>query len=61
VKFKTPGGKFFFRVVVEDVVMATSRKYTTELMVQKGINEIVKYGPEAEILDFSNNDFKFED
>jgi hypothetical protein len=30
-------------------------------MVQKGINEIVKYGSEAEILDFSNNDFKFED
>jgi hypothetical protein len=24
----------------------------TELMVQKGIDEIVKYGSEAEILDF---------
>jgi uncharacterized protein YegP (UPF0339 family) len=61
VKFKMTGGKFFFRVVVDDVVVATSRKYTTELMVQKGIDEIVKYGSEAEILDFSNNDFKFED
>jgi uncharacterized protein YegP (UPF0339 family) len=61
VKLNTTGGKFFFRVVVDDVVMAISRKYTTELMVQKGINEIVKYGSEAEILDFSNNDFKFED
>jgi uncharacterized protein YegP (UPF0339 family) len=61
VKFKTSKGNFFFRVVLEDVVVATSRKYTTELMVQKGINEIVKYGSKAEILDFSNNDFVFED
>lgn len=59
VKFKTTKGKFFFRVVVAGVVMATSRKYSTELMVQKGITEIVKYGAKAEILDFSNNDFVF--
>jgi hypothetical protein len=31
--------------------MATSRKYSTELMVQ-GIVEITKYGGRAEILDF---------
>jgi hypothetical protein len=36
VKFKTTKGKFF-RVVVENEVMATSRKYSTELMVQKGL------------------------
>jgi hypothetical protein len=39
--------------------MATSRKYSTELMVQ--IVEITKYGGRAEILDFSNNNFAFED
>lgn len=61
IKFKTTKGKFFFRVVVDGVVMATSRKYSTELMVQKGIAEIVKYGSKAEILDFSNNDFTFTD
>jgi hypothetical protein len=61
VKFKTSKGKFFFRVVIEDHVMATSRKYSTVLMVQKGIDEIVKYGSKAEILDFSNNNFVFED
>ncbi|MBC5837206.1 DUF1508 domain-containing protein [Flavobacterium muglaense] len=61
VKFKTTKGKFFFRVVVDGVVKAVSRKYTTELMVQKGIDEIVKYGARAEILDFSNNNFVFED
>jgi hypothetical protein len=61
VKFKTSKGSFFFRVVVDEVVVATSRKYSTELMVQKGINEIIKYGFKAEILDFSNNDFVFPD
>jgi hypothetical protein len=33
--FKTTKGKIFFRVVVENEVMAT--KYSTELMVQKGL------------------------
>ncbi|UFH36699.1 YegP family protein [Flavobacterium acetivorans] len=61
VKFKTSKGKFFFRVVVDNEVVATSRKYSTELMVEKGIAEIVKYGSKAEILDFSNNNFVFED
>ncbi len=61
VKFKTTKGKFFFRVVVDSEVVATSRKYSTELMVQKGIVEITKYGSRAEILDFSNNSFVFED
>jgi hypothetical protein len=36
--------------------MATSRKYSTELMVQRVV-EITKYGRRAEILDFSNNNF----
>ncbi|OCB74434.1 DUF1508 domain-containing protein [Flavobacterium crassostreae] len=61
VKFKTSKDRFFFRVVLDEVVVATSRKYSTELMVQKGIDEIVKYGSKAEILDFSNNYFEFTD
>ena len=61
VKFKTSKGKFFFRVVVGDVVMAVSRKYSTELMVQKGIDEIVKYGSRAEILDFSGSALIFDE
>ena len=59
VKFKTSKGKYFFRVVVNGQVIAVSRKYSTQLMVQKGISEIVKYGSKAEILDFSNNNFEF--
>jgi uncharacterized protein YegP (UPF0339 family) len=61
VKVKTTKGKFFFRVVVDKEVVAISRKYSTELMVQKGIVEITKYGSRAEILDFSNNSLFSED
>jgi hypothetical protein len=41
------------------LVLATSRKYTTELRVKKGIDEIIQYAPTSEILDFSENDFVF--
>lgn len=60
-KFKSSGGKFFFKLVFNDAHFATSRKYTTELLLQKGIKEIVTYGARAEILDFSVGDFVFED
>lgn len=61
VKFRASNGKYYFRLVVEQQVVATSRKYTTELRLQKGINEIVLYAAKAEILDFSENDFVFAD
>lgn len=54
-------GKYFFRISKDGLVLATSRKYTTELLLQKGIDEIKKYVPAAEILDFSNNEFIFPD
>ncbi len=56
-KFKSSGGKFFFKLVFEEKHFATSRKYSTALMLQKGIEEIVKYGSRAEILDFTSNPF----
>jgi hypothetical protein len=40
-------------------VFAISRKYSTELMMQKGIDEIIKYASKAEILDFSSGDSIF--
>lgn len=61
VRFKASGGKFFFRLVIEGQVVATSRKYTTELRLQKGIEEIVQYASVSETLDFSENDFVFCD
>jgi uncharacterized protein YegP (UPF0339 family) len=60
-RFKSSGGKFFFKLMLGDTHFATSRKYTTSLRLQKGIDEIVKYASVAEILDFSEDDFVFPD
>jgi uncharacterized protein len=60
-KFKGSGGKFFFKLMLREVHFATSRKYTTELLLQKGIKEIVLYASRAEILDFSSSESIFED
>ncbi|WP_264536304.1 DUF1508 domain-containing protein [Flavobacterium sp. N1736] len=60
-KFKGSGGKYFFKLMLGEVHFATSRKYTTELLLQKGIKEIVQYSSKAEILDFSSCESIFED
>jgi uncharacterized protein YegP (UPF0339 family) len=60
-KFKGSGGKYFFKLMLGEVHFATSRKYTTELLLQKGIKEIVMYGARSEILDFSSSELIFED
>jgi hypothetical protein len=44
-----------------DAQFATSRKYSTELLLQKGIKEIVTYASRSEILDFSSNELIFDD
>jgi len=60
-KNSTPAGKHFFRLSKDGFVLATSRKYATPLSLQKGIDEVIKYLPIAETLDFSENDFVFPD
>ena len=60
-KFKGSGGKYFFKLMLGEVHFATSRKYTTELLLQKGIKEIVTYGARSEVLDFSSSESIFED
>ncbi|MEG1026204.1 DUF1508 domain-containing protein [Flavobacterium plurextorum] len=60
-KFKGSGGKYFFKLMLGEVHFATSRKYTTELLLQKGIKEIVTYASKSEILDFSSTASIFED
>ncbi|RUT69317.1 DUF1508 domain-containing protein [Flavobacterium cupreum] len=60
-KFKGSGGKYFFKLMLGELHFATSRKYTTELLLQKGIKEIVTYASSSEILDFSSSESIFED
>jgi hypothetical protein len=49
-KVKSTGGKYFFRLSKDGLVLAASRKFTTELLLSV---------PSAEVLDFSENDFAF--
>ena len=60
-KVRNAGGKFFFRLSKDGLVLANSRKFTTELLLQKGIDEIVKYVATSEILDFSEPSLAFPD
>ncbi len=60
-KFKSSRGKFYFRMILNEKEIAISRKYSTQLMLQKGIDELLKYAPQSETLDFSNSDFIFPD
>ena len=52
-QFKSIKGKFYFKIVLQEKEIAISRKFSTQLMMQKSINEIIKYGNQSEILDFS--------
>ncbi len=58
-KSKTSKGKYFFRLVIDNKEIAISRKYSTQLMLEKGIKEIMKYAIKSEVLDFSGNEFIF--
>lgn len=53
-RFKSSTGKFFFRLIMDEKEVAVSRRYTTQLLLQKGIDEIIKYADKAEFLDFSS-------
>ena len=53
-KVRNAGGKYFFRLSKGGLVLANSRKYTTELLLKKGIDEILKYASVGEVLDFSD-------
>lgn len=60
-KNSTASGKYFFRLSKGGLVLATSRKYSTELSLKKGITEIHKYIDRSEMLDFSENELVFPD
>ena len=49
-------GKFFFRMILDEHEIAVSRRYTTQLLLQKGIDEILKYAGNSEFLDFSSSE-----
>lgn len=61
VKSRAANGKYFFKMMMEDAVIATSRKYTTPLLLEKGIDEIIRTAVKSDLLDFTMNEFVFPD
>lgn len=59
-KFKTSRGKFYFRIMIDGNQVAEGRRYSTELLMQKGVDEIRRTASFAEILDFSANESLFD-
>ena len=60
-KVRKASNKFFFRLSKDGLVLANSRKFSTDLMLQKGIDEIINHVHKAEILDFSENELVFSE
>ena len=61
VKSRAANGKYFFKMMLDETIIATSRKYTSPLLLENGIDEIVRTASKSEVLDFSMNDFVFLD
>ena len=58
-RFKSPKGKYYFKIIVGKKEVAKSRLYTTQLLMQKGIDEIVRSAALSEVLDFSSSETVF--
>lgn len=52
-------GKLFFRISSGGFVLATSRNFNTEFSMQKAMEDVLKFVPKGEVIDFSENDFVF--
>ena len=58
-RFKSKNGKMYFKVIINEKEIAVSRKYTTQLLMGKGIDEIMRTLDKSEVLDFSSQDIVF--
>ncbi len=58
---KASGNKYLFKILKKEKQLAISRKYTTLLLLQKGIDEIKSGILSAETLNFSLSHFVFID
>lgn len=58
-KAKSSNGKFYFKMMFEDELIATSRKFSTILLLEKSIIEIIQATQKSEILDFTTNELVF--
>ena len=61
VKARAASGKYFFKIMLDETAIASSRKYTTPLLLEKGIGEIIRTAVKSDVLDFTMNEFVFPD
>jgi hypothetical protein len=57
-KFKSKNSKFYFKIILQEKEIAISRKFSTELMMQKGIDEFIR-ASQSDVLDFSHDNSIF--
>lgn len=60
INYKTPSGKLFFKVSINDHVVGVSRKFTTPLLMEKGLNDLKNNFLKTEVLDFTEEIFDFQ-
>lgn len=53
VQLKSPSGKLFFKLKINNYIVGTSRKFTTPLLLQKALNDFKNNFIMAEALDFT--------
>ncbi len=57
INYKTPSGKLFFKININDHILGVSRKFTTPLLMEKGMNDLLKNFVSSEVLDFTEDVF----
>lgn len=57
IHYRTPAGKLFFKVNVNDHILGVSRKFTTPLLMEKGVNDLTNNFTKSEVLDFTEDVF----
>lgn len=57
----TPSGKLYFTIYRNEELLGTSRKFSTPLMLQKGIDQTMKYVPLAETLELPDESSIFDE
>lgn len=58
IRFKTVSGKLFFKLELNSFILGQSRKFTTPLLIEKGIEDFKKNFVHSEVLDFTEDVFQ---
>ncbi|MBA5791202.1 hypothetical protein H1R17_00320 [Flavobacterium sp. xlx-214] len=57
-RYKTPSNKLYFKVSINGHVLGSSRRFTTPLLLEKGLNDLKNNFLKSEILDFTEDVFE---